>query len=131
MKTSKKILLVEDDEFTRFMMRQITTALDVDVDLAHDGQEGVEQLSRNPQAYGVILMDIHMPRLDGLESTRCIRAMQNDPPRNVPIIAVTTDTRYHDSKLISDFGMDGFLSKPVTAGELRGLVDQYCGDPFE
>lgn len=126
MKTTRKILLIEDDEFTRFMMRQIITALDVDVDLAYDGQDGVEKLSQNPQAYGVVLMDVHMPKLDGPESTRRIRAMQNDPPRNVPVIAVTTDKRYHDSKLISDLGMDGFLSKPVTAGELRGLVDQYC-----
>jgi CheY-like chemotaxis protein len=131
MKTTRKILLIEDDGFTRFMMRQIITALDVDVDLAYDGQGGVEQLSLNPRAYGVVLMDIHMPKLDGPESTRRIRALQNDPPCNVPIIAVTTDKRYHDSKLISDLGMDGFLSKPVTAGELRGLVDQYCVDPSE
>ncbi len=111
------------------MMRQIITALDVDVDLANDGQDGVEQLSQNPQAYGVVLMDIHMPRLDGPASTRRIRAMQDDPPRNVPIIAVTTDKRYHDSALISDIGMDGFLSKPVTAVELRGLIDRYCIGP--
>lgn len=126
MTKARKVLLIEDDGFTRFMMRQIISALDVDVDLAHDGQEGVEQLSQNPQTYGVVLMDIHMPKLDGPESTRRIRAMQDDPPRNIPIIAVTTDKRYHDSKFISDLGMDGFLSKPVTAGELRGLVDEYC-----
>lgn len=130
MKTTRKLLLIEDDRFTRFMMGKIITALDVDVDLAQDGQDGVEQLSQNPQAYGVVLMDIHMPKLDGPESTRRIRAMQNDPPRNIPIIAVTTDKRYHDSKLISDLGMDGFLSKPVTAGELRGLVERYCVDPL-
>lgn len=128
MKRTKKILLIEDDDFTRFMMRQITKTLSVDVDVAHNGEDGVLQLSQNPSAYGVILMDIHMPQLDGTESTRRIRAMTDDPPRDVPIIAVTTDERYHNSELIADLGMNGFIAKPVTAGELIGLVDRYCVD---
>ncbi|AEI93750.1 response regulator [Roseobacter litoralis] len=131
MKRAKKILLIEDDDFTRFMMRQIIKTLNVDVDVAHDGQDGVLKLSQNPCAYGVILMDIHMPRLDGTESTRRIRTMSDDPPRNVPIIAVTTDERYHNSELIADLGMNGFISKPVTAGELIGLVDRYCVGSLE
>ncbi len=131
MKKHKKILLIEDDDFTRFMMRQIIRTLNVDVDMAHNGQDGCLRLSQNPQAYGVVLMDIHMPKLDGTESTLRIRAMSDDPPRNVPIIAVTTDTRYHNSELIADLGMNGFIAKPVTAGELIALVDQYCVDAHQ
>lgn len=126
MKAAKKILLIEDDEFTRFMMRQIIKTLNVDVDMAHDAQDGLLQLTQNPPDYGLVLMDIHMPRLEGSEATRCIRAMGDDPPCNIPIIAVTTDKRYHNDKFISEIGMNGFIEKPVTAGELIGLVDRYC-----
>ena len=122
----KKILIVEDDEFTRFMMRQIVKTLDVDVDLAQDGLDGIGLLSKNPETYGVILMDIYLPGLDGVESARRIRETKNDPPRHIPIIAVTSDTRYHDSKVVEEMGMNGFIPKPVTAGEVNSLIHQYC-----
>lgn len=129
MTQAKKILLVEDDDFTCFMMRQIIKTLNVEADLAHNGQDGFLLLLQSPEAYGVVLMDIHMPGLGGIESTRRIRATKDDPPRSVPIIAVTTDKRYHDSKVVNELGMDGFIPKPLTAGEMIGLVEQFCMGP--
>lgn len=124
--TAKKILLVEDDEFTRFMMKEIIRTLGVAVDVAKNGQEGCDQLSRSPEDYSLVLMDIHMPKLSGVDATRKIRDHPNDPPRNVAIIAVTADEHYHDFTTVSRHGMDGFIAKPITAGELIGLVDRYC-----
>jgi CheY-like chemotaxis protein len=127
MTATKKILLVEDDDFTRFMMKEIIDTLGIDVDVAENGQEGCERLDENPDAYGLVLMDIHMPKLSGVEATKLIRQKPNDPPRNVPIIAVTADEHYHDKSVVSRHEMDGFIVKPITAAELNGLIDQYCG----
>ncbi|ASM71068.1 MULTISPECIES: response regulator [Roseobacteraceae] len=126
MSTAKKILLVEDDYFTRFMMKEIIDTLGILVDIAQNGQEGYEQLNRCPADYGLVLMDIHMPKLSGTDAARMIRASLSDPPRNVAIFAVTADEYYHDQSVVSKHGMDGFIVKPITAGELMGLVDQYC-----
>ncbi|KEJ89156.1 response regulator [Sulfitobacter donghicola] len=126
MTTTKKILLVEDDYFTRFMMKEIIDTLGIDVEIAANGQEGCDQLDKNPGAYGLVLMDIHMPKLSGVDATKLIRQNPNDPPRNVAIIAVTADAHYHDKSVVSKHGMDGFIAKPITAVELNGLIEQYC-----
>ena len=122
----KKVLLVEDDEFTRFMMREIIGTLGVDVTLAKDGSEGCETLCEDPEGYGLVLMDLHMPVLSGIDAARRIRSLENDPPKTVPIIAVTADVNYHDDARIEQLGMDGFASKPVSPGQLLALIDRYC-----
>ncbi len=126
MAVTKKILLVEDDYFTRFMMQEIIDTLGIEVDIAENGQEGCEQLDKSPADYGLVLMDIHMPKLSGIDATQVIRQKPDDPPRNVAIIAVTADEHYHDNSMVSKHGMDGFIAKPVTAVELNGLIDRYC-----
>jgi CheY-like chemotaxis protein len=126
MTSTKKVLLVEDDYFTRFMMKEIIDTLEIEVDIAKDGQEGCDHLDNNPGEYGLVLMDIHMPKLSGVDATRMIRGKPNDPPRNIPIIAVTADQKYHDTAVVSEHGMDGFIAKPITAVELNGLIDLYC-----
>ncbi|MEP3440962.1 MAG: response regulator [Sulfitobacter sp.] len=126
MTTAKKILLVEDDYFTRFMMQEIIDTLGIEVDIAKDGQEGCDRLDQSPEDYALVLMDIHMPNLSGIDATQIIRKKPNDPPRNIAIIAVTADVQYHDKVAVTKHGMDGFIAKPITAGELNSLIDQYC-----
>jgi len=126
MATTKKILLVEDDEFTQFMMKEVIGTLEVQVDVAGNGQEGCECLDEQPDAYCLVLMDIHMPILSGVDATRQIRSSPNDPPRNVPIIALTADEKYHDQAVVSKHGMDGFVAKPVSPGQILGLINKYC-----
>lgn len=126
MQTTKKILLVEDDYFTRFMMQEIIDTLGVKVDIAENGQEGCDKLDENPNSYGLVLMDIHMPKLSGIDATRMIRQHPTDPPRNVAIIAVTADEHYHDQSVARHYGLDGVIAKPITASELNALIDQYC-----
>ena len=126
MRIAKKILLIEDDYFTRFMMKEIIDTLGIDVDIAENGKDGCEQLDLCPGDYGLVLMDVHMPKLSGVDAARVIRANPSDPPRNVTIIAVTADTHYHDESVVREHGMDGYIAKPITAVELNGLIDQYC-----
>ncbi|KIC18372.1 MULTISPECIES: response regulator [unclassified Leisingera] len=126
MNNPRKVLLVENDEFTRYMMREIIVALGVDVEIAEDGQASIDMLSSAPNEYGLVLMDLHMPRLSGIEATQQIREAPMDPPSSVPIIAVTADAAYHDDTIVKDLGMNGFAPKPVTPGQILNLIDKFC-----
>ncbi|WP_147111032.1 response regulator [Tateyamaria sp. syn59] len=123
---SKKVLLAEDDSFTQYMMSEIFHTLGYEFEIAKDGQECQEKVQADPDAYGVILMDIHMPKVSGLDATRSIRSALSDPPKNIPIIAVTADADYHDDGAISSNGMNGYLRKPIVASEINAIVDRYC-----
>ena len=126
MRNLSRILLVEDDDFTRFMMREIINTLGVEVDVAENGDIGCTQLERAPDTYSLVLMDIHMAHMSGVDAARRIRASKEDPPRNVAIVAVTADEDYHDDSVVGALGMNGYIAKPVTPGELMGLIDRYC-----
>lgn len=121
-----KVLLIEDDEFTRFMMREIISGLGAEVEIASNGHEGCQMLADKPDAFGLVLMDLHMPVMSGIDATHKIRKDVQGPPRQVPIIAVTADVTYHDSSRIEELGMNGYASKPVSPGTLMSLIDQYC-----
>ena len=124
----KKILIVEDDSFTRFMMKQIINTLEMglDVDVAEDGAQGCDLLEATPDTYALVLMDIHMPKLSGLDATKRIRSSPNDPPNSIPIFAVTADSAFHHPLAVEQYGMDGFITKPISPGDLIGLVEKYC-----
>ncbi|WP_424977681.1 response regulator [Leisingera sp. S232] len=126
MNNPRKVLLVENDEFTRYMMREIIMALGVEVTIAENGQIGIDMLRSAPNEYGLVLMDLHMPRVSGIEATRQIREAPMDPPSGLPIFAVTADVAYHDDAIIKGLGMDGFIPKPVTPGRLLQLIDTFC-----
>ncbi|KIC10420.1 response regulator [Leisingera sp. ANG-M1] len=126
MRNPRKVLLVENDEFTRYMMREIILALGVDVEIAEDGQESIEILNNAPNEFGLVLMDLHMPRVSGIDATRKIREAPLDPPQSLPIVAVTADVSYHDDAVVKQLGMNGFASKPVTPGQLLNLIDKFC-----
>lgn len=124
-----KVLLIEDDEFTRFMMREIIASLGAEVEIASNGDEGCKTLANRPTEFGLVLMDLHMPVMSGLDAAQKIRAKTPDPGHDVPIIAVTADVTYHDDARLSKLGIDGFASKPVSPGKLLSLIDRYCSAP--
>ena len=105
-------------------MREVIDMLGVGVDIAEDGQEGCDTLGANPGEYGLVLMDLHMPGMSGIEATKYIRSeMSNE---SLPIIAVTADVDYHDATVVENLGMNGYASKPVSPGHLMQLIDEYC-----
>lgn len=122
----KRILLAEDDEFTQYMMKAVFNALGYEFDVASDGEECQRLVNKNPDLYGVILMDIHMPKVSGVEATRAIRSLSDDPPRSIPIIAVTADEDYLTEDALQSNKMNGHLKKPIVAAEVNLLVEQYC-----
>jgi CheY-like chemotaxis protein len=116
-----KILLAEDDALTRFMMSEMLEELDLEFDTCADGAQCVDLVQTNPDVYGLILMDIHMPNRTGIEAMNLIRGAYAHPPRDIPIVAVTADQSWQDSKRVKDAGFTDVLSKPVS---FVGLEDQ-------
>ena len=116
-----RVLLVEDSQINRSLFKIILERVGLQVDLAVDGQQGVEMACG--QEYDLILMDLQMGVLDGLEATRLLR----DKGLSTPIIALTAHSSNEDRKRCLEAGCDGFLAKPLNQGTLLATVQDYIG----
>lgn len=104
-----QLLLVEDDLFNREVALELLHAVGLRVDTAEDGLVALEKVAG--QAYDLILMDMQLPNMDGLEATRRIRAMP--VCETIPIVAVTANAYQADARACLDAGMNDFIAKPV------------------
>lgn len=120
-----RILVVEDDTITRFMMSEMCDALGYECDVVPGGQECIDLVEREPTRFGIIMMDIHMPRVSGLEANAHIRNAETDPPKNLPIVAVTADEHWHSIHRCRAAGFNDVLSKPVTLDGLRRAFQKH------
>ncbi|HCU68427.1 MAG TPA: hypothetical protein DGF30_04210 [Desulfomicrobium sp.] len=117
-----RVLAVEDNAFNRGLLRKMLGTLGVTrVAMAENGQEAVDALAGG-QAFDIILMDIQMPVLDGLDATRAIRAMG----LGVPIIALTAHVLESDQQKSREAGMNGHLPKPYSLKDLRDTLAKWC-----
>ena len=111
--TGKRVLLTEDNEMNQMIAEAILTNVGFAVDIAGDGTEAVEKMKTAPSGYyDIILMDIQMPKMDGYEATRQIRALDDRSKADIPIVAVTANAFDEDRKISAESGMNGHLSKP-------------------
>lgn len=117
----QRILLVEDNAINQEIFLEMLENLGCTADIASDGVEAID--CARAQAYDLILMDVHMPRLDGLRATQAIRAL----PRyaTTPIVALTASALAEDRQLCLDAGMNDHLGKPVTPAMLAALLAQW------
>jgi CheY-like chemotaxis protein len=106
------VLVVEDNPVNRLVARELLNKLGCRVELANNGAEAVEILQKTRP--DVVLMDVHMPVMDGLEATQAIRRSGN----RVPIFAMTASAMAADQEMCLRAGMDGFLSKPLVLQDL-------------
>ena len=119
----KRILLVEDNIINQRLTRMVLENQGFDVSVANDGKEAVEKFELFP--FDLILMDIQMPVMDGLEATRQIRLLESkqDSIKHVPIIALTANTQLQDKIRCENAGMDGFVNKPFKMENFPVLVN--------
>jgi PAS domain S-box-containing protein len=117
-----RILLAEDNIVNQRVMLQMLSKLGYRADVAANGLEVLQALRR--QSYDIVLMDIQMPEMDGLEAARAIRnrVSASYQPK---IIAITAHAMQGDRKMCIDAGMNGYISKPVKIDELRMALDSY------
>jgi len=119
--TTLRALIVDDHPVNRQMLRLMIEAAGCEAVEAVDGLEAVEKVQRD--AFDLVLMDVRMPRLDGLEATRRIRALPS-AASEVAILAVTADAMPEDAARCLAAGMDAHLAKPVTYERLYAAIDQ-------
>lgn len=116
------ILIAEDDEFNRRILETQMKIHGFSTASVTNGKEAIEVLDK--KKFDLILMDIRMPVMDGIEATRHIREKMPEDIRNIPIIAVTAYAMAeHERELISE-GMNGFLAKPFTSESLIRKINE-------
>ena len=124
----KKILLVEDNELNREIAEEILSDEGMTVDTAEDGDIAVEKVkSSRPGQYDLILMDVQMPRMNGYEATRAIRALPDERLSRIPIVAMTANAFEEDKQNALNAGMNGHLSKPVDVPKMIAVLSGILG----
>ncbi len=113
------VLVVEDNELNAEIAQCLLEERGFEVDCVYDGSKAVERIrNTQPGTYDVILMDIMMPVMDGLEAARTIRGMEREDCHTIPIIAMSANAFDDDLKKSVECGMNGHLSKPVEVDKL-------------
>ena len=117
-----RILVVEDNRVNQKVVTAVLGKRGYSIELANDGREALAKLEQGGP-FDLILMDVQMPVLDGLEATRTIR--KDSRWREVPVIAMTAHAMTGDREICLEAGMNGYVSKPVSPDHLLQVMDEY------
>ncbi|MCD7906909.1 MAG: transporter substrate-binding domain-containing protein [Clostridium sp.] len=121
-----RFLLVEDNLLNAEIATDILSLEGAQVELAADGVQAVDQfLQSEPGHFDVILMDMQMPNMNGLEATKAIRASGHPDARSIPIIALTANTLQEDRNMAGDAGMNDFLTKPLDISQIHTILQKW------
>ncbi|MEN6350036.1 MAG: FIST N-terminal domain-containing protein [Syntrophomonas sp.] len=121
--TGCQVLLVEDDPVCRKVVNLQLNKLGITIDQARNGDEALKATLKKD--YDMILMDCHMPVMDGFTATRAIRASEQGHGGHVPIVAMTARSLEEDRELCAAAGMDDYLGKPFNSQELFDIIKQW------
>lgn len=119
----KRILIAEDVELNQFIARQILESWGMEVAVAANGRIAVEMVQN--QHFDLILMDIQMPEMDGIEATEIIRKLPDPKLANIPIIALTANALKGDNHLYFQAGMNDYITKPYTEEKLYSVLSKF------
>lgn len=112
------ILLVEDNKLNQRLMESSLKRFGYKIEVANNGLEAVEKYKENHDKFDLIIMDIMMPVMDGLEATRQIRIFEQQKNFRIPIIALTANTFNADRERCLSYGMDEYIAKPLNMEKL-------------
>jgi CheY-like chemotaxis protein len=124
----KLVLVVEDNEVNRFLVGEMLRRVGFEVEFANDGVEAIDACRRSPP--DAVLMDVHMPHMDGVEATVELRRLQHagELPE-FPIIGATADATRKAACLAA--GMNAFLTKPLEMKRLRAEIESLTPHPHD
>lgn len=115
----KKVLVVDDIELNRVLINLMLKNVNMQVVEATNGQEAIEVLEKSePNEFSVILMDIMMPIMDGYTATAKIRKNKREDIASIPVLAVTANAFEYYKKQAEDYGMNGYVTKPLIKEKL-------------
>ena len=124
--SGKRILVAEDMEINREIVGELLRRHGAKIEFAEDGQICLNKVIAAPaDYYDLILMDVKMPNIDGLEATRRIRRLSDMGKASIPIIAVTADIYDKDRNAAIEAGMDAFTEKPISVEKLFKTMEQH------
>lgn len=123
----QRLLLCEDNMLNMEIAKTLLEDKGFIVDCAEDGVEGLQKYKEaGPDAYAGILMDIRMPRMNGYEAVECIRALDREDAKKVPIIAMTADAYPEDIQHCHDAGMNAHIAKPIDQEDMFRVLAKWC-----
>jgi signal transduction histidine kinase/CheY-like chemotaxis protein/HPt (histidine-containing phosphotransfer) domain-containing protein len=120
---AERILLAEDNEINTFLALKQLQHIGFVVTAVSDGKQAVARLAR--EHFDLVLMDCHMPQMDGFAATREIRRAEAGGGRRIPVVAITADARAEDFQACMQAGLDDYVSKPTSLESLRAVLDRW------
>ena len=122
----KKILVAEDSSVIQNLTKRILINQNYEIDAVKNGQQVLKKMESKD--YSLILMDINMPVMDGIECTKQIREISDDSKKNIPIIAITGNAMNYTLTDFNKIGINDFLPKPLNFDSLVEIVKKYIRD---
>jgi CheY-like chemotaxis protein len=119
-----KVLVVDDNNINRLLLNKVITKWGAIADFAENGLQAVEKVEAN-RNYDVVLMDVHMPEMDGLEATQIIRAKNEEYFKLLPIVALTASMLSSEKADIERVGMNDYILKPFDPKNLFDKLSTY------
>ena len=125
--SGKRLLLVEDVDVNREIIMAMLEDTNINIDIAENGQIGVDKFFCDQDKYSLVFMDIHMPVMDGYSAAKMIRDMDSRQSRSIPIIAMTANAFKEDIEKCKAAGMNDHIAKPVDFNLMLEMMHKYLG----
>jgi len=118
------VLIVDDNQINRLLLKKVMLKWGANADFAENGLQAVEKIENNSN-YDVVLMDVYMPEMNGIEATQVIRAKSEPYYQHLPIIALTASMLSTERSQIDDAGMNDYILKPFDPKNLYDKLSAY------